>query len=89
MHVTYDCPKEHKVPVEKLEWLRSQWLKVGERAGMQMAEVYQISTKKVWQTYEKQCSCSWSWREKGKKYDEEQLDLQERIKAEQLELELE
>ena len=30
VHITCTCPKEMKVPVEELEWLRSQRMRVGE-----------------------------------------------------------
>ena len=46
VHIFCDCSREKKVPVEELERLRSQRVKVGERGGMQMDIVDQAATKK-------------------------------------------
>ena len=47
VHIQCTCPKEKKVPQEELQWLRSQRVKVGERAGMQMVGVDKVATKNM------------------------------------------
>ena len=89
VHVTSDCPKDQKVPVEELEWLRSQRLKLGERAGMQMAGVDRSATKKFDKYMKNKAAAAEAERKRKRKYEEEQLDLQERKEAEAMELELE
>ncbi len=47
VHIWCTGPKENKEPQEELQWLRSQRMKDGERAGMQMVGVDKVATKNM------------------------------------------
>ena len=76
VHIQCTCPKEKNVPQEELQWLRSQRVKVGERAGMPMVVVDKVATKK----HEKYI---------GKKMRKLEAELKRKEKMAAVEIELE
>ena len=85
-HIKCSCPKDQKVPVLDLQWLRSQRDKRGEKGGMQMSLVDQVETKKQRRTEENKAMVAEASAKRSKKIEEERVELEERAFQEEMEL---
>ena len=90
-HLSKDCkcPKDQKVPVLDLQWLRSQRDKQEEMGGMQMSATDYVDTKKQNQAIENKAAREEAGRKKKRKLEVEDLELEDQIRAYEDEMEVE
>ena len=83
VHINCNCPREQKVPVEELEWLQNQRVKVGEKGGMQMAGVDSVATKKHDKYLKRKSADAEAERKRKSKLEMAEKDLLERALEEE------
>jgi hypothetical protein len=78
-HISKDCkcPKDQKVPILDLEWLRSQRDKKEEKGGMQMSAADHVDTKKQNKALDNKAAKEEADRRRKRKLEVEELELEE------------
>ena len=90
-HLSKDCkcPKDQKVPVLDLEWLRSQRDKQEEMGGMQMSATDYVETKKQNKAIENKTAIEEAGRKRKRKLEVDECELEEQIRAYEDKMEVE